>query len=465
MKRSAFIYLCLIASIAVGAIGCGGDDGVAPNGGTPSQTWARSDGGVRMDFGRAVTSDASGNIIVTGEFQGQATFGGSVMLSSAGFTDLFVAKYNSTGAIQWAKSAGGTTIGGDHGWGVATDAAGDIYVTGYYSGTADFDGLSITSTGGDDVFLAKYNSAGVIQWVFTMGGPGPDRARAVSVDGSGNVYVAGRFQGTGTFGGTMLTSAGDDDIFISSFNGNGGFRWALAEGGTGTDRAWGVTTDGANSVFVTGLFSGTATFSGNQITSTGGEDIFVAHYSSTGALQWVQGAGGLTDDLGWDVAADATGNVFVSGFYADSASFAGNDVTSNGANDIFVARYNVLGNFIWVRSAGGTSNDQGVGVALDGASNVLVTGFFATSATFGSVTINGVNDEAFFAKYDATGNLTWALSGGGSGDDLGIDITADASGLWTATGWYEASATFGGATLTSAGAEDVFVVKSGSNGF
>jgi len=262
--------------------------------------WAKRAGGAGSEQGQGIVADSSGNSYVTGYFHGAATFGGGeaneTTLTSAGNNDIFVAKYDSSGALVWAKRAGGTV--NDQGHGIATDSAGNSYVTGFFSGTATFgpgeaSQTTLTSAGGPDIFVAKYNPNGALVWAKRTGGSVnvAEGGRDIATDGTGNSYVTGLFSGTATFGlgganATTLTSAGGADFFIAKYDPSGALVWARRAGGINFDVGAGIATDGAGNRYVSGFFSGTATFGPGEanetvLTSVGNDDI-----SSPGTPAW-----------------------------------------------------------------------------------------------------------------------------------------------------------------------------------
>jgi hypothetical protein len=456
------IALCaLIMTVGLGTVGCS-EDSTGP--GTPPaqpQAWQRKAGGGLSDLGLSIAIDGAGNVFAAGSFQGRATFGSTPL--DADSTDIYLAKYNASGTLVWVKQAGGT--GTDTGWGLATDGMGNVVMTGYFRATANFGGTLLTSAGGDDIFLAKYDTSGNVLWAYKAGGGSEDRARGVAVDGSGNVIVAGRFEGTATFGHTVLTSAGGEDIVVAKYNSSGGFAWALSAGGTGDDRAWGVSVDAAGNIVVAGLYRGTADFDGTMINSAGLADIFVAKYDASGNVLWVQTAGGMGEEKAQDVAVDRSANVLVTGGFEQSAFFGANMLTSNGGEDVFAAKYSSTGAVLWASSAGGTGLDEGISVATDGSDNVILTGIFDASATFGSDVITSAGSwDIFLAKYTPSGTVSWAQSAGGTLLDQGLDVTTDSSGNIIATGYFQNTASFGSANLTSAGFEDIFILKAKPSG-
>jgi hypothetical protein len=464
MRRAFHTLVFSATTLGLAFPGCGGDDGTGPGGGQPSQTWVCSEGGSASELGLGVTTDGAGNVIVTGLFSGRPYFGGT-LLSSGGAADMFLAKYSPTGTILWVKSAGGadTTAG----WGVATDGAGNVYVTGYFKGTATFGSTTLPNAGQSDIFVAKYDADGNSLWAKSAGGSGIDRARGIATDGSGNVIVGGRFQGSATFGGNVLNSAGADDIVLATFDGTGAVIRAVSAGGLRNDRCWAVAVagDGSDDVVMTGFFADSAMFGTTMVRGAGGGDIVVAKYNSSGVQQWVRPGGGTGYDLGWDIATDGS-DIYVTGSFFGTATIGTTTLPSAGGEDIFVARYNALGNSLWARSAGGINNDRGVGVGVDGSHNVVITGFFESSASFSGTNLTAAGPrDGYIAKYGVLGALQWVQPIAGTGSNNGWDVTAQPSGYIVGTGSYQDQATIGSASITVEGLDDVFVVKAGANGF
>lgn len=417
-----------------------------------------------FDDGRDIATDAAGNIILAGQFEGSATFGDTT-LSSFGSADIYLAKYDADGNVLWATQAGGNNF--DEGIAVAVDEAGNIFLSGHFVETASFEDTSLTSLGFQDIFLAKYDAAGNLHWVKQAGGTETDIGIDMAVDNSGNVALCGFFSGSSTFDNTTLTSVGFEDVFVARFDSNGNVLWAVQGGGDGTDNCFGLTTDSANNVIISGVFAETASFGSTSLTSVGFVDIFVAKYDSDGNVLWAKQAGGADFDSGSGVAADASGNIVVTGTFGSfgpptggSASFGNITLNSAGLGDIFVAKYDSDGNVLWAKQAGSSSFDSGQDIATDNAGNIVVTGGFNEQATFGDTTMvsNGFLD-VFIAKYDSDGNVLWVKQGGGSDFDTGISIATNSAGDILTTGSFNGTANFDNTTLTSGGGQDIFIVK------
>jgi len=250
-----------------------------------SHLWSKRFGSTGEDSGHGVAVDSSGNVVVTGFFQGTVDFGGGG-LTSAGELDIFVAKFSGAdGSHLWSKRFGSTAF--EEGREVAVDGSGNVVVTGLFEGTVDFGGGGLTSVGRydrHDIFVAKFSGAnGSHLWSKRFGSADFfDAGVGTAVDSSGNVVVTGWFTGTVDFGGENLTSAGIDDVFVAQFSGaDGSHLWSKRFGSTGNDEGLGVAVDGSGNVLVTGYFTGTVDFAGGGLTSAGNSDIFVAKLAPT----------------------------------------------------------------------------------------------------------------------------------------------------------------------------------------
>jgi len=209
--------------------------------------------------------------------------------------------------------------------------------------------------------------------------------------------------------------------------------WIKAAGGTNGDRGRGIAVDSAGNSYVTGYFSGTATFSTSplvQLTSAGSFDVFIAKYDSNGSLVWAKSAGGIGNDQGGGIAVDSTGNSYVTGAFEGTATFSTSplvQLTASGP-DVFIAKYDTDGALVWAKRAGGSGVDESLGIAVDSVGNSYVTGYVSGTATFSTsplvqLTSTGSFD-VFIAKYDSSGSLVWAKSAGGTNADKALGIAS-----------------------------------------
>jgi PKD repeat protein len=425
--------------------------------------WARAIGSTSSDAAYAVGVDGSGNTIVGGSYRGTVNFGGTTV-TSAGGADCFLAKYSTSGGLLWVRSMGGTAD--DYLDALAIDGNGYVVVGGRFSGTASFGGTSLVADGTTDMMVAKYaGTNGAHQWSKRFGGAYEDAASAVAVDGSGNVYVTGYFRGTVDFGGGPLTVpfTNDLDVFLAKFTAAGAHAWSKNFANDGNERGYGIAADATGNVAITGYFSNSVNFGGGALTSANAmTDIFVARFTSTGAYSWSRRFGAAdANESGYAAAMDGSGNVLVSGYLLKAVDLGGGTLAALGGTDAFVAKYAATsGAHVWSRRLGGTLNDYGYSVTVDPTTgNVYVTGAFEGVAGFGGASLSSAGAaDIFIAKYGSTGTLAWAKQLGGTSSDVGRAIDVGGSTLGTA-GYFSGAGTFEGVPLTSAGMADGFVVR------
>jgi len=454
--------------------------------------WAKSMGGAGYDVGLAITIDGSGNVYTTGWFSGTADFDpgpGTFNLSSAGGYDVFITKLDAFGNFLWARSMGG--INSDAGYSIAFDAEGNIYTTGYYQGPADFDPgpgiFNLTSASGyNDIFISKLDPLGNFIWAKSINGANSSNIGfSIALDNSGNIYTTGNFQGTTDFdpgSGTFnLSSAGVTDIFICKLNASGNLLWAKSMGGANNlCHGYSIALDGQGNVYATGDFQGTADFdpgSGTfNLTSTGLEDIFISKLDVSGNLLWAKSMGGTNSDYGYSIALDSLGNVYTTGRFWGTVDFDPGATTfnliSSVLGDIFISKLDASGNFLWAKNMSGTNGGTTArSIALDGTGNVYTTGSFQGTADFDpgtgtfNLTCTGYGD-IFISKLNTSGNFLWAKSMGGTGSTAGKSIAIDDQENIYVTGSFYGTSDFdpgaGAFNLTSAGSNDIFIVKLGT---
>lgn len=438
------------------------EDAPPPPTGGGSQIWARRmSGPTAFDnaYVNSVAVDGQGNAVVAGYFERSVDFGGGT-LTSAGASDVFVAKFSSTGGHVWSRRFGG--VNDDIAEGVSFDGSGDVVVAGYFSGSADFGSGVLTSAGGTDVFVAKYSSNGAPSWSRRFGSTGTDRGLAVDVDGSGNYVFAGYMVGTVDFGGGGLTSAGAADVFLVKYSPAGGHIWSKRFGGSSSDVALAVSVSAGGDIALTGYFQGTANFGGQNLTSAGANDAFLARYDMNGREVWSKRFGGSSDDRGMTVAIDGQGAVIAAGSFLGTVDFGGGAVANTGGADIYLAKYSSNGNYAWARAFGTSANvgEMVSSVAVDGSNNVLVTGAIVNTVDFGGggLATNGTYD-AFIAKFRSDGTHTWSKRYGALYDDHGWSIAADTAGNVIAAGDFIQSINFGGGALVNDGGADSWIAK------
>jgi len=423
--------------------------------------WAKRVGAENFDRGTAIVSDGNGNFYATGYFSGYVHFGSiDLSLYSAGYSDIYIAKLDADGNFLWAKRAGGTDY--DEGKSIAVDANGNCYVTGYFNGSsASFGSTTLTSSSGSRAtFITKLDADGNFLWAKKVAGTSSNEGESVAVDAEGNCYLSGSFQGSATFGTTTITSGGQRDAYIAKISPSGSFLWAKQIGGP--DDQWGnvIDVDNSGNCYLCGDFGGTVSFGSISLTSSGSSDAYIAKIDAGGNFLWAKQTGGTARDGSGSLSFDNSGNCYLFGTFKGNATFGSTSLTSSGEEDLYVAKLNANGNFIWAKRAGGPNYEGSGSITTDNSGNCYISGGFRSTAVFGSTALTSAGfSDIFIAKLDASGNFLWAKQAGGVDEDYGIYIHADNDGYCSLTGSFEDTADFGSHSVTSAGGSDIFITK------
>lgn len=400
------------------------------------------------------------------------------------FFSIFFFSKAQTPTFSWANSIG--SLGLDQAFSCTVDASGNIYTTGIFSSTVDFDPgpgvFNLTAAGGVDAFVAKYSSSGTFVWAKSLGGSSGngEYGKSIAIDASGNVYSTGYFDGPTDFdpgpGTFTLNSSGATDIYISKLDNSGNFVWAKNLGGSSSDVSYSIKTDPSGNVYTIGTFSLSADFDPGpgsfSLTSNGFLDFFISKLDALGNFVWAKGIGGsIGNDEGFALTIDASGNSFATGYYAGTVDFDPgpsifNMTSTNG--DLFVLKLNSAGNFVFSKDIGGSAIAIGLDITLDVSGNIYTTGEFQgtidfdPSASSFTLSANG-NYDVLISKLDAIGNFVWAKSFGGTFLEKGNSIRTDVLGNVYTGGFYNLSCDFdpgpGTFSLTSTGGADAFISK------
>ena len=456
--------------------------------------WAKSMGGSASDYGHAVTSDAAGNVYMTGFFRDTVDFDpgtGTYNLIAVGGQNAFVLKLNAAGDFVWAKSMGGTGAS-SVGNAIAVDPSGNVIVVGRFGGTVDFDpgnGTSnMTAMGSfQDAFTVKLNSNGIFQWAKSISGANTEEGKGLMVDASGNIYTIGIFSGTVDFdpgnGTHNITASTGLNSFIQKLSANGNFVWAKTITG-GYNFAENGTLDASGNVYLVGIFQGSPDFDPGTgvttLTASGDSDGYILKLNANGNFVWAKGYGGVgTSCIPNAVAVDASGNVYSTGYFHTPTYVAGgiadfdpgtgtSTLTNMGNEDMFIQKLDASGNFVWVKGNQGTGTVNAEGIVLDASGNIYTSGVFSSAVDFDpNATTNTLTAsfyDLFVQKLDASGNLVWVTqSGGASAYVSGLGLAIDASENLLSTGFFYGTVDFdpgtGQSSLSDRGAHDIFIQK------
>jgi hypothetical protein len=373
--------------------------------------------------------------------------------------------------FDWAKLEGHYAY--DYGYAITTDNAGNVYAAGKYEENAVFSGVTLPNQGNHDIWVAQYSPSGSLNWIRTAGGGSGDYAWGIACDNT-YVYVAGEIEGTNetiTFVGSpiTLTCISSNDIFVAKYDLNGNLLWARSAGGSNYEKATSVAYDNSGNVYICGYYRGTVTFGGTttiNCTTDGIEDLFIAKYDASGTFQWVRHAGSTGRDEARSILCDGSGNVYMCGFYSDGCVFGSQTLSSpNGPwYQIFLAKYDASGNLQWVKTAGSDYDDVGWSITMDNTGRIYMSGEFNADANFDGTHIYSAGmADVFVACYNASGVLQWVKRAGGSLIDRARGIGTDGTSIFI-TGQFGNIGTFGSTTLTAADSSDVFMAALNNNG-
>lgn len=304
------------------------------------------------------------------------------------------------------------------------------------------------------------------EWVASGGGAQSDKTRAVNVDRQGNVLLVGEANGDLKFGEITVPGAGSSDCFIAKASPDGKFLWAKSLGGSLVDRGYGVAADAEGNLYVTGHHQSTdAKALGQALPNAGDYDVFVAKYSPAGELLWVRTAGGSGYDYGHGIAVDSKGDIVVTGAVVGPAKFG--ETVLTGTRPIFCAKYDASGRLLWVKGTEGKAACSGHGVALDAADNIYLGGMVSGTGTFaGRELTAGRETHALVAKLNSQGEVQWLSTVPGAPSAVVHEITADAAGTVWVAGIFKGRLQAGDKSWTTTGDKDSdgWVAQFGTDG-
>jgi uncharacterized delta-60 repeat protein len=499
------VFLTMLMAVI---LGCAGGCVISKSSaGGGDLLWAKSSAGSDSEECYGITALSDDSIVVIGNFFGSATFGpDEANLTQFNESEIFIARYNPDGSLLWAKQAGGALYQSASGVTALSDDS-IVVAGGFDGGTITFsEGENsqkiLTSAGSCDIFITQYNPDGSLAWAKRIGGTYTDYAFGVTALSDDSTVVAGSIGSTVTFGEgepnqTALNpsgNVGDLDIFIARYNPDGTLAWAKKASGEFSNHGYAIAGLPDNSSVIIGLFKDTATFGegeSNQteltsegkgidqtvLISPGKDDMFIARYNPDGTLAWAKRAGGSPLCEGWAVAGLSDNSTVVTGKFEGSATFGKGEpnqtvLTSEGKDDIFIARYNPDGTLAWAKRAGGSSSDAGSGVTALPDNSIVVTGWFESRANFSEGESNRIvltsagSQDIFIACYNPDATVAWARSIGGSGFEAGSGATTLSDNSIVVAGPFTETVIFGrGETnetqLVSTSMQNIFIARFG----
>lgn len=423
---------------------------------TPEFEWVAAGGGAKNDKTRAVTFDREGNAFFAGETTDDGTFG-DLKRTGLGGMDFFVAKVSKEGRFLWVRSLGGSLV--DRGYGVATDAAGNAYVTGHYQSTdAQANGQMLPNAGDYDIFVAKYDPAGALQWIRTAGGKGYDYGHGIAVDSKGDVVVTGAVAGEAKFG-DVTVNAGSTTrpIFCAKYDAAGTLKWVQTTGGKFSGSGHGVGVDAQDAIYIGGSGGGAGTLGSVPVEVAKGQAGVVLKLTSEGKGVWAAILPGVPSAGFHEITVDNAGRSWCAGMFKGELNGGPIKTTGDKDSDGVLAHFSPDGKLVWSHFIQGPATDYCLGVATDHTGRCFVTGEFSETATFAGQTLKSQGaTDIYTAAFDPKGSLEWLVPSGGIKGDNAYTMAWHPSGRIIFSGACVSPATFGGQTMTSPGGAEAY---------
>jgi hypothetical protein len=377
----------------------------------PDFEWANQCGNPpnTTDTKTVLASGPDGDFYLSGEFLDTAQFGNKILVSAGG-TDIFLVKHNAQGTVSWSNRIGAADY--DFVQNIITDDEGNVIVTGYFYGTTQIGQDEYTAYGSQDLFIAKFNSGGDFLWSYRAGGPMADYITGLALDADQNLAITGYFYDAITFGDTTIPALSSSDIFLAKFNPGGELQWVTSAGGSSSDQARAAGIDPDGNILLTGSFYYDITFGDTTLSTINPVGAFIAKYFPDGQLDQAFQLDGtyLTPEI--FVTAGQNGDFYISGNFSEQLIFGGKTFDAGQFNqDIFIAKYNASCDLQWAKHAFSFGSDQVIGIDTDPYNNLYLTGHYLDSIHFDMLTLPYTlccgSREIFIVSYSTTGDLLW----------------------------------------------------------
>lgn len=405
--------------------------------------------------------DSQNNTYFSGNFEGNFEFGQNI-LASKGDKDSFLARIFSGNSASWIKHIFGAERKSEI-TDIETDMNANRIVIGNFYGTLNFDGSIINSAGNKDVFICKLDSNDNLLWVKAFGGNFDDELNGIATDFEGNIYVIGNFKERIFIENQFFDSKGLDDIIIAKFSPNGNLSWVRTAGGLDIDFGNGIICE-KSSLYITGNYFEDGDFGNINLIGEGLDEIFVAKLDLNGSWKWAIDAGGADFDISEGIKFH-NDNLFIYGNYWNQAKFGSKTLTSEGFDDLFIARMDTNGNFLRSVSAGSNWTDEKVNSLAFKDNNIFAAGNFSNAGIFGTDFLISLGEnDGFLGQLNMDLEWQWVKSFGSSNQDEASDISIDSNGNLYLTGYYSSDFNYDTLNFQNLGKEDIFLFKTDSLG-
>ena len=422
------------------------------------EEWVVWSGSSDIDQAKKVIRDSAGNSYAIGNFNYVFHYGSSIITGSHDINNIYIAKLDPSGNWIWVKAltAGTNLIAAE----IAVDGNGNVYIAGLFSNSLTIGNtyLSVPLTA-KNIFTAKLDSSGNWLWAKQFGSGGNDTVTGMVIDPAAGICLSGSFLGVTYFNPLNLTSAGGYDMFLVGISSSGTVTWAYRAGGTGENLAKSLAIDPiTRRLAVTGSTNGVSQF-GTLNVNPSTVDVFVAQFIiPIQTWDWVRTGGGVANsDAGTCIRYDAQGNLLVQGNYNLNVTFGSISLSGGTSSQIFIAKLDSSGNWLWAKQAGGALDDYATGIAVDIQGNTYLHGYYNNTINFGTLSLTGTSKFGYIAKLDSSGNWLWARKIISDNTTDVQSITGNSDGSLTITGNFTGNLYMADTVIAGYSLDDVYI--------
>lgn len=425
------------------------------------QTWefAKNFGGPEQDNGQDVAIDKLGNIYITGSFDEIAYFDFDTVFSHGpGDWDIFILKLNPLGEVIWVRTAGGSYWNSDVGYNIVVDDNNNCYVSGIYYNTAQFDTIYVAGSTNGTAFIAKYDYQGFVKWVESISSTEYIRINDLEIGNNNKLYLTGYFKGIASVDSNTISS-NVEDFYFAEYDTSGNAALVVQNNSQSNTGGTAIMPDGVGNIILAGNFYDTLFISGDTLPLNSSIfQTFIAKYDSSGNYLWSQKiVGHIYGTKVEDIKVDADDNIYLTGQFSVTVYF-NNDSLNGNTSDFYLAKLSKNGQLIWIRGGGGVSSDDCYAIDIDSKSNIYLAGQLTGNAQVGGISLNGVGTEVFVAKCDSAGNFVWANQASTTIISRAFGIGTDLVDNVYLTGFFRETMQLGPLSLTT-GLPDIFIAK------
>lgn len=371
---------------------------------------------------------------------------------------LSFAVYAQTLSTEWIKSIPGDAF--EQNSSIAQAPCGDIYTVGFFQGTTFG---TLNNVGTEDGFISKYSEQGQLIWVKQLAGSSTDRINGITIGSDNEIYIVGEFRGKFRYNSDSLVSFDQLDVLVAKIDSSGSFQWATSASGWGYESAYDISLSPNGNLLVTGYYENDLHFGTFSLLANNLRDVFIMAIDQQGNPIWLESLSGPGVEYGRSIATDTSNNIYITGVFRDFLYPNGGTLAGFGSYDVFLAKYDPMGQLLWIKAMGGPSADEGYYVNIDSQQDVVLVGWYDRSIKIDSLILNGSKEEdGFAAKFKPNGDLAWAIPLAGSFDERVYAIDFDDNDNIYLLGTVDSLLVIDGDSLTNRHLNrptDIFVIK------